>query len=75
MTTKVAITSAELKRMADVANSKRVTVWKEVNGQKYGVSPDTQTNQKIEPIDMRPENFTSLDDWKNWKAGNSARQA
>lgn len=75
MTTKVAITRTELKRMADIAKSERVTVWKEVDGQKYGVTFDDEPKSKIEPIAMRPENFTSIDDWKNWKAGSRARQA
>ncbi|HEV7319445.1 MAG TPA: hypothetical protein VGO04_12655 [Ensifer sp.] len=42
MTARAAIKAADLKRMADVAKSKGVTIWIEVNGQRVGVSPDIQ---------------------------------
>jgi len=40
MTTPALVKAADLKRMADVAKSKGVTVWIEINGRRVGVSPD-----------------------------------
>ncbi|WP_027488492.1 hypothetical protein [Allorhizobium undicola] len=47
MTTPAIVKSADLKRMADVAKAKGVTVWIEApDGRKIGVSPDLDKIEK-----------------------------
>lgn len=75
MTARAAIKAADLKRMADIAKSKGVTVWIEVNGQRVGVSPDIQDTSKPATVDLKPDDFTSLADWQAWRDRERAREA
>jgi hypothetical protein len=51
MTTPALVKAADLKRMADVANSKGVTVWVEsTDGRRVGVSPNIHSERLKEPI-------------------------
>jgi hypothetical protein len=58
MTTPALVKAADLKRMADVAKSKGVTVWIEINGRRVGVSPEipvatgTKPAEKYEDFDF-----------------------
>lgn len=56
MTTPALVKSADLKRMADVAKSKGVTVWIEINGRRVGVSPDIPTSTDKKPV-AKDEDF------------------
>lgn len=51
MTARAAIKAADLKRMADVAKSKGVTVWMEINGRRVGVSPDLPSTPEEKPVE------------------------
>lgn len=75
MTTPALVKSADLKRMADVAKSKGVTVWIEINGRRVGVSPDIQGTASEKPVDKKPEEFTSLAEWQAWRDRERAREA
>lgn len=75
MTTPALVKSADLKRMADVAKSKGVTVWIEINGRRVGVSPDSQSATAEKPVDKKPEEFTSLAEWQAWRDRERAREA
>lgn len=75
MTTPALVKSADLKRMADVAKSKGVTVWIEINGRRVGVSPDSQSVTSEKPVDKKPEEFTSLAEWQAWRDRERAREA
>ena len=59
MTSPALVRAADLKRMADVAKTKNVTVWIEINGRRIGVSPElppidssSKANQKYEDFDL-----------------------
>ncbi|CAD7023328.1 hypothetical protein REJC140_00169 [Pseudorhizobium endolithicum] len=59
MTSPALVRAADLKRMADVAKAKNVTVWIEINGRRIGVSPDlppidsgAKPTQKYEDFDL-----------------------
>ncbi|WP_457663651.1 hypothetical protein [Sinorhizobium medicae] len=56
MTTPALVKSADLKRMADVAKSKGVTVWIEINGRRVGVSPDIPSTDGKKPV-AKDEDF------------------
>ncbi|MCZ4089309.1 hypothetical protein [Sinorhizobium psoraleae] len=56
MTTPALVKSADLKRMADVAKSKGVTVWIEINGRRVGVSPDIPSADGKKPV-AKDEDF------------------
>lgn len=75
MTTPALVKSADLKRMADVAKSKGVTVWIEINGRRVGVSPDAVAAQSEKPVDLKPEDFTSFAEWQAWRDRERAREA
>ncbi|MDW9726353.1 hypothetical protein GOB91_29335 [Sinorhizobium meliloti] len=75
MTNPALVKSADLKRMADVAKSKGVTVWIEINGRRVGVSPDIQDIHKPATVDLQPEDFTSLAEWQAWRYRERAREA
>lgn len=51
MTTPALVKSADLKRMADVAKMKGVTVWIEINGRRVGVSPDIPAIHSAKPVE------------------------
>ena len=51
MTTPALVRSSDLKRMADVAKSKGVTVWIEIDGRRVGVSPDIQDIHRSAAVD------------------------
>ena len=51
MTSPAIVRSADLKRMADVAKSKGVTVWIEIDGRRVGVSPDIQDIHRPAAVD------------------------
>ncbi|MDX3926789.1 MAG: hypothetical protein QHC90_13420 [Shinella sp.] len=55
MTAPALVKSADLKRMADVAKVKGVTVWVEVDGRRVGVSPDIPAIHKPDRIDPDEE--------------------
>ncbi|WP_454745169.1 hypothetical protein [Ciceribacter selenitireducens] len=42
--------TADLKRMADVAKAKNVTVWIEVDGMRIGVSPEMPALKTTKPL-------------------------
>ncbi len=75
MTRRAIISTADLKRMADVAKSKGVMVWVEIDGRRVVVSPDTQYLHKPATDDLKPENFTSLAEWQAWRERERAREA
>lgn len=51
MTSPAIVRSSDLKRMADVAKSKGVTVWIEIDGRRVGVSPDIQDIHRPAAVD------------------------
>ena len=51
MTTPALVKSADLKRMADVAKTKGVTVWIEINGRRIGVSPEIPAIHSETPVE------------------------
>lgn len=67
MTRRAIISTADLKRMADVAKSKGVMVWVEIDGRRVVVSPDPQYLHKPATVDKKPEEFTSLAEWQAWR--------
>lgn len=75
MTSPALVRSADLKRMADIAKSKGVTVWIEIDGHRIGVSPDIHNTNNPSPVDLQPEDFTSLAEWQAWRDRNRAREA
>jgi len=75
MTTPAIVRSADLKRMADIAKSKGVTVWIEIDGRRVGVSPDIQDIHRPATVDVSPEAFTSLAEWQAWREQDRAREA
>ncbi len=74
MTSPALVRSADLKRMADIAKSKGVTVWIEIDGRRIGVSPDIHNVNNPAPVDLQPEDFTSLAEWQAWRDRNRARE-
>lgn len=50
MTAPALVKSADLKRMADIAKTKGVTVWIEMNGRRVGVSPDIPAIHSDKPV-------------------------
>ena len=58
---------ADLTRMAKVAKTHGVAITTEINGRKFTVSPVTPDVHNPSPIDIQPENFTSLDDYQAWR--------
>ncbi|NRQ14603.1 hypothetical protein [Ensifer sesbaniae] len=75
MTARAAIKAADLKRMADIAKSKGVTVWVEIDGRRVGVSPDIQDIHKPATVDLKPDDFSSLSEWQAWRDRERAREA
>jgi hypothetical protein len=76
MTTPALVKSADLKRMADIAKAKGVTVWIEtVDGRRVGVSPDIHDIHRPKAVDLKPEDFTSLSEWQAWRDQERAREA
>lgn len=51
MTSPALVRTADLKRMADVAKSKGVTVWMEIDGRRVGVSPDIPDIHRAPALD------------------------
>ena len=51
MTAPAFVRSADLKRMADIAKAKGVTVWIEIDGRRVGVSPDIQDMHRPKEVD------------------------
>lgn len=51
MTTPALVKSADLKRMATIAKRENVTVWVEIDGRRFGVSPDIQSKSKRDDLD------------------------
>lgn len=49
MTVKALVKTADLKRMADIAKAKNVTVWIEVDGIRIGVSPEMPALKSTKP--------------------------
>lgn len=55
MTTPALVKQSELKRMATIAKREKVTVWVEIDGRRFGISPETtEANQK--KVDL-PDDF------------------
>lgn len=54
MTAAALIKRADLRRLADLALEKGVTVWIDVDGKRIGVSPDTDTKKKTDRDASRP---------------------
>lgn len=75
MTASALIKQSDLKRMAMIAKEQGVTVWIEVNGKRVGVSPDIQDIHRAKPVDLQPEDFTSLAEWQAWRDQERAREA
>ena len=75
MTTPALVKSADLKRMAAVAKQTGMRVEIEINGTIVRVAPDIPVINKTEPVDMQPEDFTSLADWQAWRDRERAREA
>lgn len=76
MTTPALVKSADLKRMADIAKAKGVTVWIEAtDGRRIVVSPDIQDIHRPPSIDLKQEDFASLADWQAWRDRERAREA
>ncbi|MBT9370313.1 hypothetical protein [Rhizobium sp. CSW-27] len=54
MTKSALVKAADLRRMADVAKTKNVTVWIEIDGRRIGISPEisvAQKENKVEPYE------------------------
>lgn len=49
MTVKALVKTADLKRMADIAKAKNVTVWIEVDGIRIGMSPEMPALKSTKP--------------------------
>lgn len=64
MTKKCVVSQADLMRMAAVAKSTGMTVWVEVEGRKYGVSPPTGNTDASIKEDIA-YGGTSLAEWRN----------
>lgn len=63
MTKKCVVSQADFMRMASAAKQTGMTVWVEVDGRKYGVSPpDTDRRSKID--DEIAYGGTSLAEWR-----------
>lgn len=75
MTASALVKQSDLKRMAAIAKSQGVTVWIEVNGKRVGVSPDIHDIHRAKPVDLQPEDFTSLAEWQAWRDQERAREA
>lgn len=56
MTAPALVRSSDLKRMAEVAKSKNVTVWIEIDGRRVGVSPDIPVNHRAAKVEL-PDDF------------------
>lgn len=56
MTTPALVKSADLKRMATIAKRENVTVWVEIDGRRFGVSPDIQDINRQKKVDL-PDDF------------------
>lgn len=56
MTAPALVRSADLKRMATIAKREGVTVWVEVDGRKFGVSPDIPDNHRPAKVEL-PDDF------------------
>lgn len=56
MTSPALVRTADLKRMADVAKSKGVTVWMEIDGRRVGVSPDIPDIHRPTKVEL-PDDF------------------
>lgn len=56
MTAPALVKSADLKRMATVAKRENVTVWVEIDGRRFGVSPDIQDINRQKKVDL-PDDF------------------
>lgn len=50
VTAKAIVKTADLKRMADIAKAKNVTVWIEVDGMRIGVSPEMPVLKATKPV-------------------------
>ncbi|WP_162895192.1 hypothetical protein [Rhizobium terrae] len=55
MSSPALVKQSDLKRMADVAKAKGVTVWIEVNGRRVGVSPDIPKIHSPDELDVVEE--------------------
>jgi hypothetical protein len=56
VTTPALVKSADLKRMANIAKRENVTVWVEIDGRRFGVSPDIQDINRQKKVDL-PDDF------------------
>jgi len=56
MTAPALVKSADLKRMAMIAKRENVTVWVEIDGRRFGVSPDIQDINRQKKVDL-PDDF------------------
>lgn len=63
MTKPALVSQADLMRMAAVAKRTGMTVWVEVEGRKYGVSPPTDDNKSKKDAEIA-YGGTSLAEWR-----------
>lgn len=75
MTASALVKQSDLKRMANIAKSEGVRVEIEVNGKIIRVTPDIPDINRAKPVDMQPEDFTSLAEWQAWRDQERAREA
>jgi hypothetical protein len=75
MTKAAIVKSADLKRMAAVAKQTGMRIEIEINGTIVRVAPDIPDIHNASPVDLKPEDFTSLAEWQAWRDRNRAREA
>lgn len=74
MTAKALIKQAEWRRMAAVAKETGLSAWVEVDGKKFGVSPDIPAIHSPGPVDNSPQDFASVAEWQTWRDQERARE-
>ncbi|PST19700.1 hypothetical protein C7U61_14490 [Rhizobium sp. JAB6] len=73
MTKRAFVSQAELQRMAKVAKLEGVTVWVEIDGKRFGITPEAPVESKA-PRDRQPNDFATLAQWQAWKDLERARK-
>ncbi len=59
--------------MAKVAKLEGVTVWVEIDGKRFGVTPEA-TEKQQPAFDKRPLDFDTLKQWQAWENLERARE-
>lgn len=70
MTKRTTIKQADLNRLAVVAKRNNITIEVEAEGYTIRLHPNSAA-----PVDLKPEDFTSLAEWQAWRDRERAREA